>query len=133
MKTKIFLFAVATFIISSCNTTKRAPIQTTSTKTEEKKLPEPKAYHASNTRLSDILHQELRVSFDWNNKYLFGQSTLTVKPYFYSTDSLYLNARGMDIKEVSLLAGTDKQPLAYKYENDSLKIKLNRAHKQRGI
>jgi aminopeptidase N len=126
MKTKIFLFAVATFIISSCNTTKQAATQTTSTKTEEKKLPEPKAYHASNTRLSDILHQELRVSFDWNNKYLFGQSTLTVKPYFYSTDSLYLGARGMEIKEVSLLSESDKRPLTYKYENDSLKIKLNR-------
>src|SRR5258705_152699 len=98
MKAKTLLFIVAIFIISSCKTIKQTTTQTASTKAEEKRLPEPGIYHASNTRLSDILHQELRVSFDWDKKYLFGQSTLTIEPYFYSTDSLYLNARGMEIK-----------------------------------
>ncbi len=114
--------------MASCKTTRQTTTQATSAKAEEKKFPEPENYRASNTRLSDILHQELRVSFDWDKKYMFGQSTLTITPYFYSTDSLYLNARGMEIKEVSLISGHDKKPLNYKYENDSLKIKLDKRY-----
>ncbi|MEP7168861.1 MAG: M1 family aminopeptidase [Bacteroidota bacterium] len=128
MKTKIFLFTAAIFIIASCKTTKQITTHTTSEKAEEKKFPEPKIYRAANARLSDILHQELRVSFDWDKKYLFGQSNLTIKPYFYSTDSLYFNARGMEINEVSIISGSDKKSLDYKYENDSLKIKLDKIY-----
>ncbi|MEO5570062.1 MAG: M1 family aminopeptidase [Bacteroidia bacterium] len=128
MKTKILLFASVFFIITSCKTTKQTTNPTTSDKKEEKKLPEPKSFRESNTRLSDIIHQELRVSFDWNQKYMFGQSTLTLKPFFYSTDSLYLDARGMEIKEVSLLSKAGKKTLNYQYENDSLKIKLDKIY-----
>jgi aminopeptidase N len=128
MKTKILFLACSIIFAMSCKTTKQTTTQTSSSKTEEKKLPEPRLYRASNTRLSDILHHELRVSFDWDKKYLFGEATLTIKPYFYATDSLYLNARGMEIKEVSLISGSDKKPLNYKYENDSLKIKLNKIY-----
>ena len=127
-KEKILLCAAVIFIVASCKTTQQTSTQSTSSKTEETKLPEIKIYHASNTRLSDIIHHELRVSFDWYKKYLFGQSTLTIKPYFYSTDSLYLDARGMEIKEVSFYSGSDKKPLDYKYENDSLKIKLDKIY-----
>ncbi|HKR07147.1 MAG TPA: M1 family aminopeptidase [Bacteroidia bacterium] len=132
MKKTILLLAAAIFIITSCKTTKQTATSTIPANVEEKKLPEPKVYWASASRLSDILHQELRVSFDWDKKYLFGQSTLTIKPYFYSADSLYLNARGMEIKEVSLLSGEDKKPLNYKYENDSLKIKLDKIYTRDG-
>jgi len=130
MRSRISLFITIFFIIVSCKTTKQTTSTTniTSPKEEKIRFPEPKIYHASSTRLSDILHQELRVSFDWEKKYLFGQSTLTIRPYFYSADSLYLNARGMEIKEVSLLSGDNKKNLNYKYENDSLKIKLDKSY-----
>lgn len=128
MKLQISILATMLFFLTSCTTTKQATTETRVEKTGDKKVPETKIYQASNTRLSDIIHQELRVSFDWNKKYLFGQTTLTIKPYFYPTDSLYLNARGMEIKEVSLISTKEKTPLVYKYENDSLKIKLNKTY-----
>ncbi len=128
MKAKILFLSCIIFLAISCKTTKQSTTQTSPVKTEEKKIPQLRVYHSSNTRLSDILHQELRVSFDWDKKHLFGESALTIKPYFYSTDSLYLNARGMEIKEVSLLSGENKNPLDYKYENDSLKIKLDKTY-----
>lgn len=97
-------------------------------KKEEKKLPEQKVYRASNTQLSDIQHMELRVSFDWNKKYLFGEAALTVKSYWYPQSMLYLNARGMDIKEVSLIASGERKPLIYEYKNDSLFISLDKTY-----
>ena len=127
MKIKNVLLIALALFIASCKTT-RQTTQQPSPKTEEKKNPEPEIYRASNTRPSDIIHMELRVSFDWNKKYLFGQSTLTVKPYFYSTDSLFLNARGMEIKELSIVSAGIKTALQYKNENDSLKIKLNKTY-----
>jgi aminopeptidase N len=128
MKINIIAMAIIAVFIASCKAPQKTTTQVQPAKADEKKNPEPKIYQASNTRLSDIIHQELRVSFDWNKKYMFGQSALTIKPYFYSTDSLFLNARGMEIKEVSLLFGTDKKPLTYKYENDSLKIQLDKTY-----
>jgi aminopeptidase N len=128
MKIKNVLLIVLALFIAACKTTQQTGTQTTASKTEEKKTPEPEIYRASNSRLSDIIHMELRVSFDWDKKYLFGQATLTVKPYFYSTDSLFLDARGMEIKELSLVSGENKSSLQFKNENDSLKIKLNKTY-----
>ncbi len=128
MKINFFLLVAAALFIASCKTTQQTGTQQPAPKSEEKKIPEPEIYRASNSRLSDIIHMELRVSFDWEKKYLFGQATLTMKPYFYSTDSLFLNARGMEIKELSLLSGEKKSLLQYKNENDSLKIKLDKTY-----
>ncbi len=128
MKFKTLLLLAVIFTIVSCKPSRQTASQKKDEKKEEKKIPELKNYRASNTRLNDILHHELRVSFDWDKKYLFGQSTVTIIPYFYPTDSLYLNARGMEIKEVSIISGLLKKQLSYKYENDSLKIQLDKVY-----
>ncbi|MCC6384045.1 MAG: M1 family metallopeptidase [Bacteroidia bacterium] len=98
-------------------------------KLQNQKIAEHPVYRASNDRLSDILHMELRVSFDWDKKYLYGESTLSIKPYFYPQNTLYLNARGMEIKEVSLIQGLKKQQLKFDYKNDSLIISLDKTYK----
>lgn len=128
MKTKLLILSIAALIVASCKTTQQTTSPTPTSKSEENKPPLPKIYRAANTRLNDITHMELRVSFDWDKKYLFGQSTLTIKPYFYSTDSLFLDSRGMEIKEVSVLSGENKIFLKYNHENDSLKIKLDKIY-----
>jgi len=92
-------------------------------------LPEAATYQASATRLSDILHTKLDIRFDWTKQYLYGKATLTVKPYFYPTSTLELDARGMEIKEVALVTAAAKTPLEYKYENDLITIKLNKEYK----
>ncbi len=114
---------------------------------------EPKEYRASTTRINDIIHTKLDVSFDWTKQYMYGKATLTVKPYFYPTSTLTLDARGMEIKEISLeymdfvKTGYDskkdpsgnyeanvsktiaKKALEYKYENDIITIKLDKEYK----
>jgi aminopeptidase N len=64
--------------------------------------PKKKIYKATETKSSDIIHTKLWVSFDWQKSQLIGKAELQVKPYFYSTNMLYLNARGMEIKSVKL-------------------------------
>lgn len=128
MKRILFLLSLA--FLWSCKPAQKTTVELppVEVKKEEKKLPEQKVYRAANTRLSDIQHMELRVSFDWNKKYLFGEATLTVKPYWYPQNMLYLDARGMEIKEVSLVTTKEKKPLVYEYKNDSLFISLDKTY-----
>ena len=53
----------------------------------------------------------------------------TAKPHFYSTDSMVLNARGMELKEVALLSSNGKHiPLNYDYDSLLLKIHLDHSY-----
>ena len=104
-------------------------------------------YRASNQRDNDIIDTRLEVSFDWKLCRMNGRAKIFLKPYFYPTDVLCLNARGMDIKRVEVLdvdrsvvaqrinnealaadAATDKTfgSASYTYENDSIKINLGK-------
>ena len=108
---------------------------------------EKEVYQATPTKLSDIIHTKLWVSFDWQKSQLTGKAELQIKPYFYSTRMLYLNARGMDIKSVKLAEKQSKElpikkgsksvvvedvfiekAITYKYDNDSIKIDLGKEY-----
>jgi aminopeptidase N len=92
------------------------------------KIPEEKVYRASNTREHDIIHTKLEVSFDWQNAWLFGKATIEGKPYFYTTNKLVLNARGMDLNKVQLVKDNAYIDLKYTYENDSITITLDKPY-----
>jgi aminopeptidase N len=130
---KLILFATVVGL-SSCNLFKKSgndhlPVVNLDTIVTSSKIAEVPQYQASATRLSDIIHTKLDVSFDWIKQYMYGKATITVKPYFYPTSILELNARGMEIKEVSLVTGTVKTPLAYKYDKDIITIQLGKEYK----
>jgi aminopeptidase N len=106
--------------------------------------PKKQVYRATNTKSSDIIHTKLWVSFDWQKSQMSGKAEILAKPYFYPTNMLYLNARGMEIKSVVVeklavaqATGMEKghkkpvtiesfipQTSSYKYEHDSIKIDL---------
>ena len=84
-------------------------------------------YRASEKRINDILHTKLEVSFDWDSAYLYGKANLTVKPYFYDTDSLVLDAKGFQIHEVAMVDRIGKKsPLKYVYDDAFLTINLGK-------
>jgi len=85
-------------------------------------------YRAEATMKNQLIHTELRVSFDWDKQYLYGKATITLKPYFYPMDSLILDAKGMDIHEVSLVKGKDKKNLKYTYDSLQLHIGLDKTY-----
>lgn len=160
ISTKHVFIAATAVLLSSCNLFKKAghhdddlitmnldTIQTMATS------PEPAKYQASETQLNDILHTKLEVSFDWTKQYMFGKATITVKPYFYPTSTLVLDARGMQLNEISLMKSVEtfspdvkqskikgkiyepeilksivKTPLQYKYENDIITIQLDKEY-----
>ncbi|MCD6066064.1 MAG: aminopeptidase 1-like [Bacteroidetes bacterium] len=92
------------------------------------KAPEEKVYRYSNTRETDILHTKLEVRFDWQNSWLFGKATIEAKPYFYTTNKLHLNARGMELYKVQLVMDNNYIDLKYTYENDSITITLDKPY-----
>ena len=143
-------------IVSACNTTKKAPttLDVTSMNLDTINVVasnpvKRENYRASNQRDNDIIDTRLDVSFDWKLCRMNGRAKILVKPYFYPTNVLYLNARGMDITSVEVLdanngniaqmdadattaamaaAGRMNGSLAFTYKNDSLKINLGRTY-----
>ena len=68
--------------------------------------------------------------FDYAKRYLYGKEWVTLKAHAYPTDSLRLDAKGMDIKAVALMSGEKQTPLKYDYADGmNLRINLGRAFK----
>ena len=85
-------------------------------------------YRSSAKRENDLLHTRLEVQFDWKTEKVFGKATLDLKPYFYPTDSLTLDAKGFEISNIQLVpAGRE---LEYEYDGQQLKIKLDRTYQR---
>lgn len=88
-----------------------------------------KTYRAEATKINDLVHTKLDVRFDYANAWMYGKEWLTLKPHFYPTDSLSLDAQGMKINEVAVINNGKKTALKYDYDQKTLKITLNRIYK----
>lgn len=86
-------------------------------------------YRVTALKVHDLVHTKLEVSFDYGKRYLYGKEWLTLKPHFYETDTLTLDAKGMDFKEIAIIEGKKSIPLKYTYDNEQLFITLNRKYK----
>ncbi len=86
-------------------------------------------YRATATKINDLVHTKLEVSFNYDKAWMYGKAWVTLHPHFYQTDSLTLDAKGMDIKEIALIKGDTKIPLKYSYDSLRLKISLNKMYK----
>ncbi|MEN9598747.1 MAG: hypothetical protein RL596_1058 [Bacteroidota bacterium] len=87
-----------------------------------------KLYRAVPTKLNDLVHTKLNARFDYSKSHLLGDVWLTLRPHFYATDSLQLDAKGMDIHKVAIVKGTQTNPLTYKYDGMNLLIKLDKSY-----
>jgi aminopeptidase N len=87
---------------------------------------ESKIYRAERTKVFQLIHTKLEVSFDWEKQYLHGTATLDLKPYFYPKDSLVLDAKGFDIHQISLIENKQTKPLKYSYDNNHIYIYLGK-------
>lgn len=127
------LLVVGIITLNSCNpfkqTDQTTPVTqtppTTKTVTVEQTQPKKRAhYNTSEKRINDILHTKLKVNFDWINQQMHGEAYLTIKPYFYPTDSLTLDAKAMDIHQVLLGDENSSEKLKYTYDGWYLRIQL---------
>jgi len=85
-------------------------------------------YRAEATKINDIVNTKLDVKFDYDKSYMYGKEWLTLHPHFYPTDSLTLDAQGMDILEVAIMNAGKKTPLTYTYMDNVLRIQLNKTY-----
>ncbi len=88
-----------------------------------------KIYRAEATKINDIVNTKLDVRFDYDKSYMYGKEWLTLHPHFYPTDSLSLDAKGMNINQVAMFSNGSKKTLQYSYDSLTLKIKLDRSYK----
>lgn len=87
-------------------------------------------YRGSYPRINDLVHTKLAVKFDYDKQWMYGEEWVTLVPHFYDTDSLTLDAKGMEIKEISMINGKSKIPLKYSYEDSmQLHITLDKNYK----
>ena len=79
-------------------------------------------YHSSAQRANDLLHTRLELQFDWEKEQVLGRATLHLKPYFYPTQFVILDAKGFVFHQVGLKG--ENSPLDYKYDGHLLDINL---------
>jgi aminopeptidase N len=89
-----------------------------------------KIYRAASTRYCDLVNTKLDVKFDYDKTYMYGKEWVTLKPHFYPTDSVELDAKGMDIHSVALVHDGKNTPLKYDYDGMMLDIHLGRTFKR---
>ena len=88
-----------------------------------------KEYRATPEKINDLVHTKLDARFDYSKSQLNGKVWITLKPHFYATDSLALDAKAMDIKSVSIVKGTKNNPLKFTYNGWVLNIRLDKTYK----
>lgn len=90
--------------------------------------PVQSTYHETSPRINDLIHTKLDVRFDYKKRYLYGKEWITLKPHFYSTDTLRLDAKGMDIHLIDIVKKGKHSPLKFKYDSLTLNIWLDRTY-----
>jgi aminopeptidase N len=86
-------------------------------------------YRESAAKINDLVNTKLEVSFDFSKSWMYGKAWITLHPHFYATDSLNLDARSMNINEVSLIKAGKHIPLKYSYDSLNLRITLDKSYK----
>ena len=95
----------------------------------EPENPAIKIYRETPTKINDLVHTKLDVRFDYKKRFLYGKEWVTLKPHFYPTDSLRLDAKGMDLKTIALVKNGKNIPLKFVYQDSlTVAIKLDKTY-----
>ena len=86
-------------------------------------------YRAVPTRLWDITHTRIALTFNWLERTANAREWVTLHPYFYDQDCVVLDAKSMKIDTVALVGKNGLMPLPYEYKNDSLIVHTGKTAK----
>jgi len=81
-------------------------------------------------RINDLVHTRLELRFDFTHSYAYGKEEITLRPHFYATDSLVLDAKQMTITRVAVMVGGSAKPAPFRYDGWKLRIRLPRAFRR---
>ena len=79
-----------------------------------------KNYKTSKDIVWDLLNTNLELALDFENAKIEGLATLKLKPYYYSQDSLVLDAKALNIDYIK--DADTKADLCYKISNDAMQV-----------
>jgi len=88
-----------------------------------------KIYRLTSEKDNDLVHTKLEVKFDFRKSYLYGKAWITLKPHFYNTDTLTLDAKGMDIHKVAIWQNGKATDIHFLYDSMQLHISLGKMYK----
>ncbi len=88
-----------------------------------------KEYRETATRINNLVHTKLELKPDFSKSYVYGKAWITLQPHFYTTDTLTLDAKGMDLKKIALVKGSQQIPLKFSYDDFEIRIRLDRVYK----
>ncbi len=108
MKPQKFTFIICIFFISLVS----AQVDPQSTYRKEK------------DKVHALEHTKLTVSLDYKNKQLNGEAWLRLKPYFYATNKVTLDAKAMIIHSIQL----NNKDVGYNYDGEELIVELPKAY-----
>ncbi len=121
------LFFLLLFI-TSCAAKKNKPTTTKPIETAAVKIRPGKKmtefYRYTPDKIVDIIHEDLSVSFDWQQHFCIGKSKIKLAPYFKSIKEIELDAKAMEIKNVDVFLRNTKLVSTYEYNEYQLKINL---------
>ncbi len=87
-----------------------------------------KTYRAFATKENDLIHTKLVASFNYTKSELNGEVWLQCHPHFYATNTLQLDAKSMDIHNVSIVQNGVNKALHYTYDSMLLTITLDKKY-----
>ncbi len=127
MKLRLIVgISILSILLNACKS------RNTNNDTVEVNLPEvtvsnktnAKNYYAAYTRKSDIIHTKLDIDLNWDSCFVIGKANLKVKPYFFDTDTLELDAKGFKINEIKI----NNKIAKYRYDGYKLFIYLGKKY-----
>lgn len=81
-------------------------------------------YHGSIKKEFDILHTDLDLSFDYQNQIVFGEAELTIKPYFYPSRELILDAQDFELDGIFYIRNEKRESVMYVYDDKKIQVHL---------
>jgi aminopeptidase N len=124
---RLLLTISGLFLFLACSTPRQvpAPSVTSDEETIVKTIGYDPDYRAAYDQPVDLLHTQLELKPNWEDHYMYGKATITLKPHFNPIDRFSLDARGMDIRSVMLENKNGKKDTAdYRYGDDKLTVLL---------
>ncbi len=129
-KVKI-LIASAIVLIAGCKVNKNSDTK----KTEASLLAKPiniighkstANYQASRLKQVDLIHSHLQIKFNYELQHAFGQINLLFKPYFYATNKVVIDAKGMALHRIAKIKGKDTTNLNFTYDSLQITVQLDK-------
>jgi aminopeptidase N len=86
-------------------------------------------YRQTAPKINDLVNTKLDVRFDYARQFMYGKAWITLMPHAYASDSLRLDAKGMDINNISMVNNGKNVPLKYSYDSLQLRVNLGKTYK----